>query len=113
MQVHLWRDAGQIAASPRFVFLSEAWAVIFAPRSYLEWVLKLSQLMSRGDFCYLPVPYHFNGKGKKKTTLACKRQLAKCQQKLLPLQMRWITLAVKIISDVLLRCLMGLLFKHG
>jgi len=45
--------------------------------------------------------------------LACKLQLAKCQQKLLLLQMRWITLAVKIISGVLLRCLMGLLFKHG
>lgn len=47
------------------------------------------------------------------TPLSCKLQLAKCQQKLLLLPMRWITLAVKIISDVLLRCLMGLLFKHG
>lgn len=63
--------------------------------------------------CYLSMPYRFNAKEKKKTTLACKLQLAKCQQKLLLLQMRWITLAVKIISGVLLRCLMGLLFKHG
>lgn len=65
--------------------------------------------------CYLSMPYRFNAreKEKKKNMLACKLQLAKCQQKLLLLQMRWITLAVKIISGVLLRCLMGLLFKHG
>lgn len=47
------------------------------------------------------------------TPLTCNLQLAKCQQKLLLLPRRWITLAVKIISGVLLRCLMGLLFKHG
>lgn len=85
-----------------FTFCSQTWTAIFAPHNYLEWGLKPSQLMSPRLLLSL-----------RPTPLTCKLQLAKCQQKLLLLPMRWITLAVKIISDVLLRCLMGLLFKHG
>lgn len=96
------RGTGQGTASLRFTFCSQTWTAIFAPHNYLEWGLKPSQLMSpRLLLSLCPTP------------LTCKLQLAKCQQKLLLLPMRWITLAVKIISDVLLRCLMGLLFKHG
>lgn len=94
---------GQAAASPRSVSHSQTWAAGSAPCNHLQWVLKPSQLMSQGDFSYPPAPPHWHPNF----------QLAKCQQKLLLMPMRWITLAVKIISDVLLRCLMGLLFKHG
>lgn len=98
--------AGQGAAEPRSVFHPQTRAEAFAPCNHLgfqgnPWEVKPNQLMSQGDFSYLPTP------------LTRKLQLAKCQQKLLLLPMRWIALAVKIISDVLLRCLMGLLFKHG
>lgn len=41
------RGTGQAAASLRFAFHSQTWTAIFAPRNYLEWVLKPSQLMSQ------------------------------------------------------------------